>query len=168
MSFEELGSLGELLGSLAVLVSLVYLALQIRRSTEAARTSTYQSVVSDFGALNREMASTPDLAMLFANALEDYKSLSASEKARVSQLYFAVFHYFENMYYQYQKGYLEPDVWQGWRRLMLAYYSRPGFQSWWALRQDVFSETFSNFLRDERIDKPVTSYFDITQLNPER
>lgn len=164
MSIEELGSVGEFLSSIAVLVSLIYLAIQIRRSTEAARTSTYQSVVSDFGALNRAMASEPELSILFVNAMEDFDSLSAVEKARVSQLYFAVFHYFENMYYQYQKGYLESEVWQGWERLMLTYHSRPGFQSWWILRHDVFSKSFVDFLRTTKLDKPVASYYEITQV----
>jgi len=164
LSIEELGSVGEFLSSIAVLVSLIYLAIQIRRSTEAARTSTYQSVVSDFGALNRAMASEPELSILFVNAMEDFDSLSVVEKARVSQLYFAVFHYFENMFYQYQKGYLESEVWQGWERLMLTYHSRPGFQSWWMLRHDVFSKSFVEFLRTTKLDKPVASYYEITQV----
>ena len=162
MSIEDLGSIGEFLSSIAVLVSLVYLAIQIRSSTETARTSTYQSVVSDFGALNRAMASTPDLSGMFANAMEDFESLSAEEKARISQLFFVCFHYFENMYYQYRKGYLENDVWIGWKRLMLTYHSRPGFQSWWSIRRDVFSQSFVDFLHTEELDRPVSSYYEVT------
>ncbi len=167
MSIQDLGSIGEFLSSIAVLVSLIYLAVQIKHNTAAAQTSTYQSVVSDFGALNRAMARTPDLAMLFVNAMEDFGSLSASEKARVSQLYFSSFHYFENMYYQNQKGYLENEVWEGWKRLMLTYHSRPGFQAWWVLRRDVFSKSFVEFLSKEKLDKPVASYFDVIQTTPD-
>lgn len=163
MSIEDLGSIGEFLSSIAVLVSLVYLAIQIRSSTEAARTSTYQSVVSDFGAINRTMASTPDLSILFVEAMEDFQSLSAVDKARISQLYFAVFHFFENMYYQNQKGYLENEVWTGWKRLMLSYHSRPGFQQWWSLRRNVFSDSFVRFLQVEVLDTTIPSYFDVTQ-----
>ena len=43
------GNIGEFLGSLGVLVSLFYLATQIKKSTEAERTATYQAVVSNFG-----------------------------------------------------------------------------------------------------------------------
>jgi len=60
--------------------------------------------------------------------------------------------------------YLEDDVWLGWKRLMLTYYSRPGFQSWWAVRQNDYSNSFIRFLETEKLDKPVASYFDITQL----
>jgi hypothetical protein len=33
------------------------------------------------------------------------------------------------MYYQYKKGYLEDEVWTGWKRLMLSYHARPGNRS---------------------------------------
>jgi len=48
--------------------------------------------------------------------MEKFGDLDVSEKARVSQLFFATFHNFENMYYQNRKGYLEEDVWLGWKQ----------------------------------------------------
>ena len=77
MTLDQLGNLGELIGALGVVVSLAYLAIQIRTNTEAERTSTYQSIVSDFGALNNTMASTPELSHLFVQAMENYHKLSS-------------------------------------------------------------------------------------------
>ena len=164
MTIGELGSVGDFISSIAVIVSLVYLAIQIKKGTEAARTSTYQSVVSDFATLNGTMAADPELSILFVNGMEDFDALDSAEKARISQVFFAVFHFFENMFYQYRKGYLEDEVWLGWKRLMLTYYARPGFQTWWSLRRDVFSESFAAFLESSRPDKPIASYRDITRL----
>ena len=133
MSFDDLGNIAEFISSIAVLISLIYLAVQIKKSTETARTSTYHSIVADFGDMNQTMASVPDLSYLFVEAMEDFDGLEASEKARISQLFFLSFRYFENMFYQYRKGYLEKDVWVGWERLMVTYFRRAGFQSWWAM-----------------------------------
>jgi len=168
MSIEELGSIGELISSGLVLVSLIYLAIQVRHSTDTARTSTYQALVAEFGALNRSMASTPNLSALFAAALEDFEGLEPAQRATISQLFFLVFHNFENMYYQYRKGYLEDDVWIGWKRLMLSYYARPGFQVWWKMRSDVFSPSFVAFLATEKADRPLVSYYGVsTSTHPE-
>ena len=164
MTLDQLGNIGEFVGSIAVIISLIYLAIQIRSNTEAERTSTYQAVVSDFGALNNTMASTPELSHLFVRAMEDYHQLSSDEKARVSQLFFQCFHYFENMFYQNQKGYLDEEVWTGWKRLMLTYHSRPGFQTWWEHRRDVYSESFAVFLETEKLDRKVASYHEISNL----
>jgi len=165
MTLNELGTIGEIISSIGVIVSLVYLAVQIRKNTETERTSTYQSVVSDFGSLNRTMASNAELSCLYVKAMEKFGDLDSDEKARVSQLFFATFHYFENMYYQYRKGYLEEDVWCGWKRLMLTYYASPGFQTWWSVRRVVFSESFGEFLDTSELDIDVASYKDVTQLD---
>ena len=164
MTLDQLANIGEIIGSIAVIISIVYLAIQIRTNTEAERTLTYQAVVSDFGALNNTMASTPELSHLFVEAMEDYHQLSSDEKARISQLFFQCFRYFENMFYQHRKGYLDEEVWIGWKRMMLTYYSRPGFQTWWEHRKDVYSEPFGLFLETEKLDRKVLSYYDISNL----
>ncbi len=166
MNWEAIGAGSELVGAVAVVISLIYLALQIKGNTESARTSTYQSVVAEFGALNRSMASTPDLSILFIRGMEDFDALNADERARCSQLFFVCFHNFENMYYQYRKGYLEHDVWIGWQRIMLAYHARPGFQVWWSLRSSVFNRHFVEFLCTEVPDLSVASYHDVAVRQP--
>ena len=163
MSFDDLGNLAEFISSIAVLISLIYLAVQIKKSTETARTSTYHSIVSDFGDMNQTMASVPDLSYLYVTALEDFEGLEPSEKARISQLFYLSFRYFENMFYQYQKGYLEEDVWIGWEKLMVTYFRREGFQSWWAMRRDVFSSSFVEFLESSKAVESVASYRAITE-----
>jgi hypothetical protein len=161
MTLEELGNVGEFVSSIAVLISLIYLGVQIRKSTETARTTTYQSIVSDFGAMNQMVASVPDLSHLYVMAMEDFDVLAPEEKARISQLFYMTFRYFENMFYQHEKGYLEDDVWAGWERLMVTYFHRRGFQTWWALRRDVFSSSFARFLETAENRQPVPSYSDV-------
>ena len=166
MTLEQFASIGEIVSGIAVIISLVYVAIQIRTNTESERSATYQSIVSDFGALNNTMASTPELSHLFVEAMEDYHQLTSDQKARISQVFFQCFRFFENMFYQYRKGYLDEEVWIGWKRLMLTYYSRPGFQTWWQHRRDVYSEPFATFLETERLDRKVMSYHEISNLKP--
>ena len=163
MSIQDLGAISELLGSVAVIVSLVYLAVQVRRNAEATRSSTYQAIVAEFGAINTAMTSTPDLSSLFVNGLEEFDSRSADERAELSQLFFLVFHNFENMYYQHHRGHLEEGLWAGWKRLMLTYGRRPGFQQWWSHRRPVFSRDFVEFIDNTEIDQPVATYFDLVR-----
>jgi len=164
MTLDQVASIGEIISGIAVIISLVYLAIQIRTNTEAERSSTYQSIVSDFGAMNNTMASTPELSHMFVQAMENYHQLSSDQKARISQIFFQCFRYFENMFYQHKKGYLDEEVWIGWKRLMLTYYSRPGFQTWWEHRREVYSEPFAVFLETAKLDREITSYHEISNL----
>ena len=43
MTLDQLAGIGEIVGAIGVVISFVYLAIQIRTNTEAERTSTYQS-----------------------------------------------------------------------------------------------------------------------------
>ena len=43
MDIMELGAIGELVGGLAVLVTLVYLALQVRQNTRSVRLTVFQA-----------------------------------------------------------------------------------------------------------------------------
>ena len=45
MTLSDLGSIGELIGGVAVVVSLIYVALQIRQNTRAIRASSHQSAL---------------------------------------------------------------------------------------------------------------------------
>jgi hypothetical protein len=163
-SIALMGNVGEFVGSIGVLVSLIYLATQIKKSTEAEQTSTFQAIVRDFGDMNQMMAGGPDLSYLYVQALENFEILKPDEKARISQVFFMTFRYFENMFYQHRKGYLEEEVWAGWKRLILTYFARDGFQTWWSVRRDVFSEPFAHFLETETLDRPIASYADVTGI----
>ena len=164
MVLDQLGSIGSIISGIAVVISLIYLAIQIRRNTEAERTSTYQSIVSDFGTMNNNLAGNPELSHMFVEALENYHEFNDEDKARISQMLFQMFRMFENMFYQQKKGYLDQDLWVGWKRLMLTYFARPGFQTWWEHRRVVYAKPFVNFLETEKLDINVKSYKDITNL----
>lgn len=168
MNFEALGNLGEFISSIAVLGSLIYLGVQIRRSTETARMATYRSIVSDFGSMNLTMAADPELSYLYVQALEQFDELEPSQKARMSQLFYLTFRSFENMFYQHQKGYLEDEVWLGWERLMVSYFYRPGFHAWWEMRREVFSLSFAEFLENAELKGAIPSYLEITQTHDEQ
>ena len=89
-----------------------------------------------------------------------------SSSAVLISLIYLAFRYFENMFYQNQKGYLEDDVWIGWERLMVTYFWRPGFQSWWLLRREVFSQSFTGFLEASDPTTSIASYHDLIQDGP--
>jgi len=168
VTLVQLASIGEIISSIAVIISLIYLAIQIRQNTDAERTTTYQSIVSDFGALNISMASTPELSDMFVRGLEDFNQFKPAERARISQAFFQCFRYFENMFYQHHRGYLDEEIWTGWKRLILTYYSRPGFQTWWEFRKDVYSEPFVKFLATEKLDRSIPTYHDLSNLDAKK
>ena len=78
MDLETLALLGEFLGGAAVLVSLIYLAIQIRQgnrqvehNTRSLEVSTYQAITSDLNDFRALLITHPDLGRIYLQGLED-------------------------------------------------------------------------------------------------
>ena len=54
MNWEAIGAVGEILGATAVLITLGYLAVQVRQSTRAMKTSTSSSLNHDVHLLTND------------------------------------------------------------------------------------------------------------------
>ena len=63
---------------------------------------------------------------------------------------------FEDMHYQFSKGAMEPEVWQGWEQLGQIYFTRPGLRQYWSERRQVFSPAFRQWF--ENLEAPAVRH----------
>ena len=78
MNWEAIGAIGEILGAIAVLVTLVYLAAQIRQNSRFVKAATYHSTSRARNEFNFAVAMTPELSALLVRARDDSTSLVVS------------------------------------------------------------------------------------------
>lgn len=76
MNWEAIGAIGQVAGAIAVFVTLLYLAIQIRRSNELSQFSATKEIMNQFNDLNRMVVSDPALRQL----LHKNTALSADER----------------------------------------------------------------------------------------
>jgi hypothetical protein len=157
MNWEALGAIGEIVGAVAVVVTLGYLAVQMRQNTRSVRASMFQSLVEQIVNFNRSFTEDPELAQTYLKGLEDLEGLSEADRARMTFTLFSHFQIFQSMYYQRQLFTIEPEYWESWRDTILMYYRLPGVQRWWQLRKDIFSKKFREFLEAEEPGHEVLS-----------
>ena len=74
MSLADLGNLGEFIGSVAVLISLIYVGFQIRSNTRAVRASTFLGLTNGWVEYVHLMAQ-PEVAALLERSLQLLQSL---------------------------------------------------------------------------------------------
>ena len=84
MNREPISAIGQIVGALAVVVSLIYLA--------------------------REMVEHPYLAELYYRSIQDFQSLKGGDLVRFSALMYQLFYIFRELYFQLD-GHLEPRLW---------------------------------------------------------
>ena len=101
MTIEDLGNIGELIAAIATVITLAYLALQIRENTRSVRGSTIQAHV------NLEMTVCALIAQhadVFERGSANVSDLNGAERIVFDQLVASVMSLMDNAYSQYQNG----------------------------------------------------------------
>jgi hypothetical protein len=83
MNIMELGAIGEALGGIAVLVTLVYLALQVRQGNQQNRSESTRALMLAYNDLLHDL-SEASFAEVFRRASSDYSALPRSDQIRAS------------------------------------------------------------------------------------
>lgn len=137
---------GEIVATLAVVASVVFVAVEIRQNSEAQVLSTTQAAVSDYvGSLER-FIDNPDFACLYVKGAQDYESLSGSERLRFSAFYMSTYYQLQEMHRLAEEGTLDADTWSGFHGLLSETTRYPGVRQWFGIRRDWFSTRFQGYV----------------------
>jgi hypothetical protein len=143
MNWEALAAVGQLVGALAVLATLIYLAVQIKQNTAAVATATYESTMTGFNDINVVVASHPTLASLFDRGCQSPDSLSKEEAVQFNFLLRCYANQWWKLYKLYERGSLPAGEWSLFAREAGQFMDQPGcrpFQAQNALFADLYTE----------------------------
>ena len=153
INLQDLGNLGEFVSAVAVVVSLVYLAIQIRHNTHAVRMSAFHAVTDSFNQLNAAIAQDPELAHICRLGRENLSSLDEDERVRFDFFMLAVFRVFETLYFQTKQRTAEPALWAAEMNSMAVIIGHPGQREWWDSNPLSFTPEFRRFVAREILEK---------------
>ena len=131
MSLQDLGNLGEFIGAVAVIVSLIYVGVQVRQNTQSVRTSAFQAAIRDATDTIDHVVHDSELIRIWLVGLRDLDSLSPEDRYRFAAYMTSVLRRYESLLYQTQQGTLDPDAWEGIRANLKNTFSHPGIVVWW-------------------------------------
>ena len=141
MDLQDLGNIGEFIGSIAVVATLFYLVLQVKQNTAAIRQQSYSDLIARrqalFDGLSSDLAKTENL----------YRGLSANHPNMADAQLFAwqifnhLYHYQDCMI-QHNAGIVEDDMWEAEKKMLGSIVDDPGFISIWAAVSQFFTSDF--------------------------
>ena len=156
MNWDAIGAVGELVGATAVVVTLVYLSVQLRQNTAASQNATWQAILRQLGDLDVLEATTPGLSVLMAAAEENPESISKDEYrrfTRVAQPRFAVLEY---AYLANENGTIDGFFWEALIPYARFLISKPGNRKFWAEEaHNVYHGDFIAFVETLMTDDAV-------------
>lgn len=155
ISLQDLGNLGEFIGAVGVIITLIYLAVQIRQNTRSVRASTYQVFTDSFRQFRTMLVSDSRLGLLWTKGLNAPAELSETELGQFDALMMIFFRGVETSFYHAGEGFLDEGSYQGWLDEAVSIGRRPGARGWWGERSGLFNPGFRSFW-DERMSAEVS------------
>ncbi len=149
MTLQDLGNIGEFVGAIGVIASLVYLAVQIRQNTRAVRSNTSQAITDARVEFLKSITDDAEVAKIFRSGLLDRESLEGDERLRFDLLMGRFTATMENYYYQHCQGTMDTDQWTRVLEILRYFMATPGGQSWWSDRPIRADLPFDRFVDEE-------------------
>ncbi len=163
MTIQDWGALGELIGGLAIIVSLIYVGLQIKQNTKATQVATSQEFIESHGAVVLPVAFNKEFRDVYWRGLAGLSNLQGSELAAFSAWNIQGFRAWESFYYQWQAGVLDDHLWSGFKIQFCALIGSPGIREMWKMRQHFFSEEFQEFVEQKITDTPSRPLYPLNE-----
>jgi hypothetical protein len=147
---QLLGDLADIVGAIAVVITLVYLAIQIKQNTNALHGQSRQSLVSVAQAELFAMMEHPDIA--FSQFKEN---LTPEERMKLGAWLIALMRAREFAWLQYRSGVLDEIQWRTEARVIQIALAHRNCRGWWeAVGRHYFPTEFVNFV-DELPQDPT-------------
>jgi hypothetical protein len=142
---QNLGNIGDFIGGVGVVVTLIYLATQIRQNTRSLRLSSIQQIMGTSVAVN-ETSSTGPVPGILAK-LEMGQQLTPEEFATFIIHTYALLTHQWQVYYQYQHGMIDESVFDAYVARLKVIMNTSLSRSLWHTRiKSSFPDDFQDFV----------------------
>ena len=152
---SDIASLAEVIGAIAVVISLLYVGVQVRDTTRAVRSAAVNDANTAIQSWYQMMASDPQLLKTYLDGILSQEPLSRDEEFRYMMITQAVMYAFQNTFLLGQEGSLDAGLMSSLNTGIQAVRHTPGFRRYWAERRGYFFPEFVAFV-EELLAAPAT------------
>ncbi|MGR8950046.1 MAG: hypothetical protein ACU84Q_18540, partial [Gammaproteobacteria bacterium] len=129
MNWDALGAIGELVGAAAVVLTLGYLAVQIRQSSKSSRQQSYNDLVTRRSDIYNKMVESEDFTALAISGMRG-DSMNEIEAQRFTAWMLNYVSHIQDVYLQHRNGVVEESVWSAERQFLAVMKGLPGCVEW--------------------------------------
>ena len=150
MTIQDMGAVGELIGGIAVIITLIYLAAQIRQNTKAVRSTALETSASRSMEISKLVAGNDELAPIVMAAFTGKDDLDEVERFRLSFVYWIVFRSYEVTIALSKEGYIRASRHEGTINNLSIWTSISYFDDWWESAKLSFSDDLKVAVEDAK------------------
>jgi len=130
VDWSALGALGEFVGGIAVVISLVYVGFQVRQNSNSVRAASQIAIKQLSSEITTHLLAH-GMARIYIEGLKDSSSLPPEDRVRFHSLMLALFGAYEAAYFQSYYGTIPPELQEPASRQAQFHLRQPGVKQWW-------------------------------------
>jgi len=164
LKLKKLSKIAEIVGSVGIIISLLYAAIQFRENAKAIRSSNANQTVFSITTWYSELANNEQSSDIYYQFFIDPEILTPEERFQCVLNLHALMLNFQNAYYFDDDGTLDSRINNSIASIMKAAKDSKGFQYYWEMREESFAPEFmsyvNSFLEDKTIQTNMNKIYD--------
>jgi hypothetical protein len=146
ITLNELGSLGEFIGAIAVVFSLIFVGIQLRGNSMETRAATSNAASAAMSTWYTALGTEEQSSALFWNFMADPDALTPEQRFQVIMLLHGALVCFQNSYYLAGEGVLSKEILGSILESIVVVKDQPGWKLYWSQRRAFFMTEFQAYV----------------------
>ena len=146
LKLSELANIAEVIGAFAVVVSLIYVGVQVNDSNSAVRSASVNDANVAVQEWYMQIGSDMQTSRLFYGALMSDEALTNEDEFQFIMMFHGVFLAFQNSYLMSEEGTIDSELVDGLTGAILAVKDTPGMKRYWRQRRATLHPRFVRYV----------------------
>ena len=142
MNWGAIGSVADVIAALGVIITLLYLAMQIREQTKESKLSATRDLARDWSDNLRFISGDDRNFDIYQRAVTDYANLTGGDRIRAYMMLSSAMRIIEIQHLHVSEGNLEPTMFAGMEYRIKQLSELPGVRYWWANNREQYNAEF--------------------------
>ena len=168
-TLKKISQITEIIGGIALLVSLIFVGVQFKENTIATKSATANAANAITVSWYTETGNSAQSSQLMWDFIKDPKSITTNaEKFQAILLFHGLILSFQNNYYLASEGTLDQNVQESLTASISSIKNQPGWQEYWKNRESHFFIEFRDYINsivtsDSKVDEGI--YGELKSVN---
>ena len=154
MTLQDFATISEVWGGVAVVISVLYLAYQIRQSAQIERAAGQRDLLSQLRGWVELTIHDPVLFDVLRRGTHDLSGLSISEREQFHSWALSLLLLAEQALYMRNDGFINEGSFRGIEQAALAVVATPGGRAWWQSIRPMLGADISGHVATELARRP--------------
>jgi hypothetical protein len=155
VKLSEAASWAEIVSALGIVISLIYVGIQVTDNTSAIRSETASNASTEFIDWYKHVSDDPELMDVWLRGVTSPETLDEQQSLRFVFLLHIVMLQFQNNYYLVEEGTLDEKMLSAINNTLATIRGTPGFELYWSLRRELFYPEYQSFVEQLMFETEV-------------